>query len=224
MWFKDKNAFVGKRMRTSADSRELLELHRFLAESFAVRAESRNGSKKAHIKRVEQFTGILVRAMLASDYPDFTAEYGDNIVLASTLHDIGKIAVNDEILLKANLNEKESRILQEHTLRGEEILSEISKKLGGGTYIEAARIIAKFHHERFNGCGYPDRLKGEEIPLPARIVSVALGFEGFLNSGLSADESASAMREFAGVYYDGALTDLFLSRMNEIENVIKEVK
>lgn len=224
MWFKDKNAFVGKRVRTAADSRELLELHRFLAESFAVRAESRDGSKKGHIKRVELLTGILVRAMLAGDYPDFTAEYADNIILASTLHDIGKIAVKDEILTKSELTEKESRELKEHCLEGEKILREISEKLGGGTYIEAAKIMARSHHERWNGCGYPDRLKGEQIPLPARIVAVAHGFESFVNEGkLSISESANAMREFAGVYYDPALTDLLLSQMPEIEKVMNIV-
>lgn len=221
MWFNDKNSFVGKRVRTAADSRELLDLHRFLAESFAVRAESRDGSKKGHVKRVEMIVGVLVRAMLKNDYPDFTAEYADNIILASTLHDIGKIAVSDSILQKEELTEKESAALMEHCLKGRQILDEIAQKLGGGTYIEAAKRIAYSHHERWNGCGYPERLKGNEIPLEARVVAIAHAADALLaQEKLSLEEATVALREFAGVYYDPYLTDMLLTQGEEIMRII----
>lgn len=225
MWFKDKNAFAGKRFRTTADSRELLELHGCLAESFASRAEDRSGGADKHLERVKQLTGILVRAMLENNYPDLTAEYADNIILASPMHDIGKIAVSDDILMKeGRLTDKESEQLMNHTLEGEKILSEIAGKVGGGTYIALAAVIARYHHERWNGCGYPDRLKGEEIPLAARIVAIADGFDclaggNSYSKGMGAAEAANAMREFAGTYYDPAMTEIFLSRLNRIEEV-----
>lgn len=221
LWFKDKNAFVGKRFRTAADTRELLELHRLLAESFASRAESRDGSRHEHIKRVEQLTGIIVRAMLDSGYTDFTAEYADNIILASTLHDVGKITVRDNVLnKKGELNKIEADELMLHTVEGGKILDEISAALGGGTYISVAAVIAKYHHERWNGCGYPDRLKGENIPLAARIVAIADGFDCLAGEkGTDIDEAAEAMREFSGIYYDPALTDIFLSRLSAIKDV-----
>lgn len=221
MWFKDKNAFVGKRFRTAADTKELLELHRLLAFELAVRAESRDGSREGHVRRVEQLTGILARALLDSGYPDFTAEYADNIILASTLHDVGKITVRDSVLTKkGELNKSEADELMLHTVEGGKILDKISAALGGGTYISVAAVIAKHHHERWNGCGYPDRLKGEAIPLPARIAAIADGFDCLAGERkMNIAEAASAVREFAGVYYDPALTDIFLSRMTEIEAV-----
>ncbi len=223
MWFKDKNAFVEKRLRTAADSRELLELHRYLAESFASRAEKRDGSGGGHIKRVQLLTGILTGAMLRRDYPELTAEYADNIVLASTLHDIGKIAVRDDILEKKELTEREAELLKAHTIEGEKILGEISLRLGGGTYIEAARLIAKSHHERWNGCGYPDRLKGGDIPLGARIVSLTDGLDCLVwGEGLTVDNALGALREFSGVYYDPEITDIFISREKEIKEIYEK--
>ncbi len=221
MWFNDKNAFVGKRFRTAADTKELLELHRLLAKELAVRAESRNGSRRAHVERVEQLTGIIVRAMLESGREDFTAEYADNIILASTLHDVGKLAVRDEILSKkGELTKAEADELMLHTVEGGKMLEKISAELGGGTYTSVAAVIAKYHHERWNGCGYPDRLKGEEIPLPARIVAVADGFDCLAGERkIPVGEAASAIREFAGIYYDPAITDIFLSRLSAIEKL-----
>ena len=225
MWFKDKNSFVGKRFRTTADSKELLELHGPLAESFASRAEDRRGGADKHLSRVKELTGVLVRAMLENSYPDFTAEYADNIILASALHDIGKIAVSDEILTReGQLTDRESEQLMSHTLEGEKILNDIAGKVGGGTYIALAAVIARCHHERWNGCGYPDRLKGEEIPLAARIVAITDGFDclaggSSYSKGIGPAEAAAAMRQFAGQYYDPALTDIFLSRLNKIEEI-----
>ncbi len=221
MWFNDKNAFVGKRFRTAADSKELLELHTLLGECLAVRAESRDGSSKGHVRRVRELTGILVRAMLRADYPDFTAEYADNMVLASTLHDVGKICVRDAILTKKEeLSKSEADELMLHTVEGGKILADISSALGGGTYIAVAAVAARSHHERWNGCGYPDRLKGKEIPLAARVIAIADGFDCLVDGGKTdIAQAASAMREFAGIYYDPMLTDIFLSSLSEIESV-----
>ena len=221
MWFKDKNAFVGRRFTSSADTKELLELHRLFGRVLAERAESRDGSRAEHVSRVEQLTGLLVRAMIMADYPGFTAEYADNVILAATLHDVGKIAVSDAVLSKSGeLSKAEAEELMRHTTEGAALLEEISEKLGGGTYISVAAVVARFHHERWNGCGYPDRLKGDEIPLPARIVSIADGFDLLAGEKKTdIDEAAAAMREFAGVYYDPVLTDIFLSRLLAIKEV-----
>ncbi len=222
MWFNDKNALVGKRFRTTADTKELLELHGFLAESFASRAEDRAGNAAGHIRRIKQLTGILVRAMLENDYPEFTAEYADNIILASPLHDIGKITVRDEILKKGDkLTSGESGELMNHTLAGSEILHELAEAVGGGTYIAVAAVIARYHHERWNGCGYPDRLRGEAIPLAARIVSITDSFDCLAagspySKKVGVDGAAELLRRFAGEYYDPALTDIFLSKKNAI--------
>ncbi len=227
MWFNDKSVFVGKRFRTTADSKELLELHGLLAECFASRAEDRTGGADGHIRRVKQLAGILVRAMLENNYPDFTAEYADNIILASALHDLGKIAVSDAILAKkGELNVKESQLMQSHTLEGAKILEDISAALGGGTYTAVAAVIARGHHERWNGCGYPDRLKGEDIPLAARVTAIVDGFDCLAAGSpysrkLELSEAFKAVREFSGIYYDPVLTDMFLSKSEQIAEIYK---
>lgn len=223
MWFKDKNSFVGKRYNLAADSGELMRLSGIFARVLAERAESRDGGRAAHVERVSQLTGILARAMLAEGYPDFSAEYADNIITASVLHDVGKLAVSDAVLAKkGKLSSAEAEELMRHTVEGGRLLDSVAEKIGEGTYIPIAAAIARYHHERWNGCGYPDRLGGEDIPLPARMVALADGFDCFVESGRSPDEAAEAVEAFGGVYYDPRLTEIFLRRLAAIKKLYNE--
>lgn len=128
-----------------------------------------------HIERIKLFTGILTKKMLEM-YPDvLDEETAHSIVLFSPLHDVGKIGISDSILKKTGvLTPEEFNIMKMHTRDGAELLRKTEGFLiGNGTGdLNVAIEIAERHHEKYDGTGYPDGLKGEEIPLSARIITI----------------------------------------------------
>lgn len=136
--------------------------------------EYRNLESGEHIKRVKGFTEILAREAM-KEYPEYklTEKQIAMIVAASSLHDIGKIAIPDHILLKpAKLTDEEYEFMKSHTTKGSEILNHF---LGifDEEYRKTSYEICRHHHERYDGRGYPDGLTGEKIPISAQLVSIA---------------------------------------------------
>ena len=144
--------------------------------------EYRNLESGEHIKRVKGYTRILAERMM-KDYPEYglTQDKIEIIVSASALHDIGKIAIPDSILLKpGKLTNDEFEYMKSHTTRGCEILSNI-ENTWDQEYGKYSYEICRYHHERYDGKGYPDGLKGEEIPVSAQIVSIADVYDALVN-------------------------------------------
>lgn len=144
--------------------------------------EYRNLESGEHIKRVKGYTRILAERLM-KDYPEFalTRERIEVIVVASALHDVGKIAIPDSILLKpGKLTDEEFEYMKSHTTRGCEIIDNIE-----GTWDEeygkTSYEICRYHHERYDGRGYPDGLKGEDIPISAQLVSIADVYDALVN-------------------------------------------
>lgn len=136
--------------------------------------ESRNLEIGEHIQRVKGYTRILAEQIM-KDHPELglTEEYIEVLVSASALHDVGKIAIPDNILLKpGRLTDEEFEIIKTHTTLGCELINSI-EGAWDDEYKKTSYDICRYHHERFDGRGYPDKLKGDEIPLSARIVSIA---------------------------------------------------
>ncbi len=136
--------------------------------------EFRNLESGNHVKRVKTFTNILAK-YVAKEYPEY---HLDNnaiamITSASALHDVGKIVIPDAILLKpGRLTAEEFETMKTHTTRGCEVIDMLAD-IQQGEYGKVSYEICRHHHERYDGRGYPDGLKGEEIPISAQIVSVA---------------------------------------------------
>lgn len=144
--------------------------------------EYRNLESGEHIKRVKGYTRILAEKLM-SDYPEYglTPEKIEVIVAASALHDIGKIAIPDAILLKpGKLTHDEFEYMKSHTTRGCEILSNI-ENTWDEEYGKTSYEICRHHHERYDGKGYPDGLKGDDIPVSAQIVSIADVYDALVN-------------------------------------------
>jgi len=136
--------------------------------------ESRNLESGEHIKRVKGFSKILAKKMMRL-YPEYglTNEKVEMISIASALHDIGKIAIPDNILLKpGKLTKEEFEYMKSHSVRGCEILNNI-KGVWDEEYSKLSYEICRHHHERYDGRGYPDGLAGDDIPVSAQIVSIA---------------------------------------------------
>lgn len=157
--------------------------------------EYRNMENRNHIKRVSSFTEILGRHMM-ENYPEYNLTAGkvQMIAQASVLHDVGKIMIRDEVLLKpGHLTENEQEYLKSHTLRGFEIISSITEHWDNKDYVQCCQEIARSHHERYDGGGYPDELKGDEIPISAQLVSLADCFERLIYDNIN--ESAVSYEE-----------------------------
>ncbi len=144
--------------------------------------EYRNMESGQHIERVKGYTKLLAER-LRKDYPEYglTAEKVQVIASASALHDIGKIAIPDSILLKpGRLTEEEFEYMKSHTTKGGEILNSI-KNVWDEEYGKVSFEICRYHHERYDGRGYPDGLIGDQIPISAQIVSIADVYDALVN-------------------------------------------
>ena len=136
--------------------------------------EYRNVESGQHIRRVKGFTAILAKELM-KEYPEYGLDEKkvELIVAASALHDIGKIVIPDKILLKpAKLTPEEFEYMKSHTTRGSEILDDFSH-IWDEDYHKTTHEICRYHHERYDGRGYPDGLSGDAIPISAQLVSIA---------------------------------------------------
>ena len=144
--------------------------------------EYRSVESGEHVKRVKGYTRIVAEE-LCKEFPEYglTKEKIDVIVSASALHDLGKIAIPDSILMKpGKFTPEEFNCMKAHTVRGCEIVSNI-RGVWDEEYAKVGYDICRYHHERFDGRGYPDGLKGDEIPISAQIVSIADVYDALVN-------------------------------------------
>ena len=136
--------------------------------------EFRNGESGAHVRHIRIITELLLRRLLeSSSRSSITAEQQDMIPLASALHDIGKIGIDEKILNKpGRLTPEEFEVMKTHSMLGAKMLHDLDN-FAEQPLLQTAYEIARWHHERWDGRGYPDGLKGDEIPISAQLVSLA---------------------------------------------------
>lgn len=148
-------------------------MNEVLIDSLSNIVEFRNLESEQHVKRIREFSLSLGKSIMRL-YPeyDLTAEKLDIIERASSLHDIGKIVIPDSIILKSGkLTKDEYEVIKSHTTKGAEIIGKLIR-IDSEAFCEYAYDIARHHHEKYDGNGYPDGLKGEEISIAAQIVSL----------------------------------------------------
>ncbi len=147
--------------------------------------EYRNLEGRMHTIRVKGFTKILGTCMM-KNYPEYelTEERINAIAAASVLHDVGKVMLSDEVLLKpGKLTEEEFEYVKSHSIKGYDIVNDIADMLDK-EYVQYCKEIVRWHHEKYDGSGYPDGLKKEEIPISAQLVSIADCFESLLSESV----------------------------------------
>ena len=154
---------------------ERVKNSRMLIDIMAGVMELRNGESGRHVTNIEKLTELLLGCLVRrSDTISLDNEERSTIALASALHDIGKMSIDDAILNKpGRLTPEEFEIMKTHTTIGADMLLELGRHHVGNALMEYAYQIARWHHERWDGKGYPDGLKGDEIPIAAQVVSVA---------------------------------------------------
>ena len=148
---------------------------RMLIDIMAGVMELRNGESGLHVTHIEKLTELLLGCLVhRSDKFPLDNEQRSTIAMASALHDIGKMSIDDAILNKpGRLTSEEFEIMKTHTTLGADMLLELGRQHAGNSLLEYAYQIARWHHERWDGKGYPDGLKGDDIPIAAQVVSVA---------------------------------------------------
>lgn len=209
-------------------TREVVRIQRDIIGSFAAMIEARDGITGLHIKNTGNLVRVLVNVMAVDKhYRDIiTPEYADMVAAAARLHDIGKIAIPDRILQKeGKLTEEEFAIMKTHPQEGAKILKHTLKDLENDAYCEIAYDMAMYHHEKYNGAGYPEGIKGEQIPLSARIMAVADVYDALRSKrhykeGFSKEKAIAIMEESKGTHFDPYIDELFLKHIDEMEAVL----
>ncbi len=193
-------------------------------------AESRDPETGEHLVRMRAYSQILAE-QLARTGP-FRDQIGhqflDDLYRSSPLHDIGKVGIPDSVLLKpGRLTPDEFEVMKTHTTLGAETLADAASQTSAGSFLEMAIDIARFHHERYDGAGYPQGLSGEQIPLAARIVAVADVFDALTSKrvykqAMEPDIAREMIVEQRGKQFEPAVVDAFIAGYGELVNVLCE--
>ena len=186
--------------------------------------EKRNGESRAHVRRISELTDLLLaRLARRTDRYQLTQEARRTISTAAALHDIGKMEICDSLLNKAgSLTAEEMRIVQSHTLLGAKMLEGLEAYREEG-FVRVAYQICRWHHERYDGSGYPDHKKGEEIPIAAQVVGLADVYERLVSKPV--DGKARTHREAMQMILSGecgAFNPLLLSCLQEADAEIQD--
>ena len=199
--------------------------------SLAKLAQSRDDDTGEHLTRVQNYCRVLSEELAKnSPYKNLIDEnFITDIVNASTLHDIGKVGISDLILLKnSRLTEEEYDVMKTHTIIGAQTLEEVHLKFGDNSFIKMGKVIARSHHERWDGQGYPDGLKGEEIPLPARIMAIAdvydaLSTKRVYKEAYTQDKCVQIIKDGRGTQFDPYIVDAFLRVSDKFLDILERL-
>lgn len=208
----------------------ITQLQQDIIFSMANLIESRDGTTGEHVKRTSAYVNLLVRKMQEKGLyqEELTPEYVDYLKKASPLHDIGKIAVSDAILQKPGaLTKAEYQLIQLHAEEGGRLIRENMSRIAEQEFVEIACDMASCHHEKWAGGGYPKGLKGEKIPLAARILAIADVFDALVSKrqykeGMPIEKAFSILKEERGKSFQPELLDAFLDAEEELREMMRE--
>jgi len=213
--------------QTLQNTRDLVRTRDAVIFGLAKLAESRDPETGYHLERISLYSTRLASTLSRmSRYRSVvTPAFVRLIGISSALHDIGKVGIEDSVLLKPGAFDSSERFrMQLHAQVGSNCICEIERRLGTSNFLEMAREIAHWHHERWDGTGYPDGLVGEQIPLAARIVAIAdvydaLSVRRVYKEALPHEECVAIIRQEAGRQFDPDLVRVFL----QIEPQFREI-
>ncbi len=212
-------------------TKELVLTQEATIEAMAGLAEWRDPETGMHIKRTQTFVKLLAEYM--ATLPQYKEQLDTKTIellyLSAPLHDVGKVSIPDAILQKpGRLTEEEFEIMKQHTEYGRKALSSADSKLGSDSFLRIARTIAYSHHERWDGKGYPQGLKEEEIPLSARLMSVADVYDALTSKrvykpAMPHEKAASIIVEGKGTQFCPDVVDAFLVLEYEFQTIAEHL-
>jgi putative two-component system response regulator len=201
----------------------LVEMHDNLILSLAIMVESRDNSTGGHIRRTSDGVQILIDEMKRGGEFELSEQFCQNIIKAAPMHDLGKITIDDAILRKSGrFTKEEFDIMKTHSEEGARIVHEILKGTEDDDFRRIAENVAHFHHEKWDGTGYPLGLKGEEIPLEARIMAVIDVYDALVSKRAYKDKMSFAeadkiIMESMGSHFDKRLEPYYVAARPKLE-------
>lgn len=206
-------------------TKKMRRIQNDIIRSMAITVENRDSNTGGHIQRTSDVVRIFSNHLMETGkFSDrFTDERFRATVRAAYLHDFGKIAIPDRILNKpGRFDPDEYEEMKKHSEKGAAIVKKILTHSEDRTFKEIAENVAHYHHEKWNGLGYPDQISGENIPFEARIMALADVFDALVStrvykSAMSFDDAFTIIKEDAGEHFDPELAAEFLACRNEIE-------
>ena len=194
--------------------------------------ESRDKCTGDHIRKTAAYTKIILNKLREQgEFPDIlTDEYISNVTQAAPLHDIGKINVPDAILNKpgpGRLTDEEFEIMKGHANAGYEIIEKAIANMAETGYLEEAKQMAHYHHEKWDGTGYPLKLRGEQIPLSARVMAVADVFDALMSKRsykppFSYEDAVKIITDGSGTHFDPKVVAAFVAAIDEVKAVCEK--
>ncbi|MCR4688860.1 MAG: HD domain-containing protein [Saccharofermentans sp.] len=192
--------------------------------------ENRDSDTGAHIQKTAAYVKIIVEGLLRKGYyaEKITPKFMSDCVRSAPLHDIGKINIPDSVLNKpGKLTDEEYAIIKTHAVFGRKIIEKAINTVEGENYLKEARNMAGYHHERWDGKGYPEGLHGEAIPLSARIMSVADVFDALASPrvykpAFPLSKALAIIEEGSGTQFDPKCVEVFLDSLPEVKQVLRK--
>jgi response regulator RpfG family c-di-GMP phosphodiesterase len=206
----------------------IVEMHDNLILSLAIMVEGRDNSTGGHIRRTSDSVRILVEEIKRGGEFNLSDQFCRNIIKAAPMHDLGKITIDDAILRKPGRFEPEEyEIMKTHAAEGAKIVHEILKGTDDDDFHRIAENMAHYHHERWDGKGYPDGLQGNEIPLEARIMSIADVYDALVSKRaykerMSFEEADRIILEGMGTQFDKRLEPYYIAARPKLEQYYRE--
>lgn len=189
-------------------------------------AETRDPETGGHLERIQLYCRLLAeRLALTEQFPEINRTFIETLFSTSPLHDVGKVGIPDHILLKpGRLSAEEFEVMKTHTTIGHATLYSASQKKPRAEYLRMSAEIARSHHEKWDGSGYPDGIQGESIPLSARIVAVADVYDALISKrvykpAFSHEQALAIIVEERGSHFDPRIVDAFVKIESEAKGI-----
>ncbi len=220
---------VGYLEDVEAKGEEIAHMQNGLIYVLADMVESRDKNTGDHVRKTATYVRLIMEKMrekgLHSDI--LTDEYVEDVANSAPLHDVGKIMVSDAILNKPDrLTDEEFAIMKTHTTAGSRIISNAMSLVSDSGYLKEAKNLATYHHERWDGKGYPSGKAGEDIPLSARIMAVADVFDALVSKRsykepFTFEKSMEIIKEGAGTQFDPDIAMVFVEAADEVRGIVR---
>ena len=210
-------------------TKHIIEMHDNLIMSLATMVESRDNSTGGHIKRTSIGVQLLTEELMKENLYSLSEEFCKDIIKAAPMHDLGKIAVDDAVLRKpGRFTPEEFEKMKSHTTEGARVIHEILEKTDDEAFKIIAENVAHYHHERWDGSGYPKGLKGEEIPIESRIMAIADVYDALVSKrvykdSMSFEQADSIIMDGMGTQFDPQLEKIYVKVRPKLEEYYAQI-
>jgi response regulator RpfG family c-di-GMP phosphodiesterase len=214
-----------------SQTERMIQMQESVIEGMATLIESRDSYTGEHVRSTKTYVSMIVNYMYEHQMhmEEVNEEFVEKLTNAAALHDVGKIMISDTILNKpGKFTVDEYEIMKTHSQLGGEIVENILKDTSDAALIQISSDVAHYHHEKWDGSGYPEGLKGEEIPLCARIMAVADVFDALVSKRVYKDkmpveEAFDILQRDSGTHFDPEIVEVFMAIRPQIEDYLRQL-